>query len=285
MAGYIKSPLNYTGGKYKILPQLFRHFPENINTFVEPFSGGYNVGVNVTANNIVANDNMPQLIDMFNYFKETGTRDTFIEIKGIIDKYNLSKLNKDGYYKLREDYNNERLSSQLFTLVCHSFNNQIRFNSKGEFNMPFGFRNFNPSIKHNLKQFVNKIQSQNVNFISKDFRDLDYNSLTKDDYVYCDPPYLLGLATYNENNGWTEKDDKDLLDILLKLDHKGVKFGLSNVLKLKGETNSILEEWALKNEFNIILINSDYDNSSYNRKNSGDTVEVLITNHSVQDNE
>ena len=71
MADFIKSPLNYTGRKYKLLPQIFRFLPNNINTFVEPFVGGYNVGVNITANNLIANDTMPQLIELLNYFNET----------------------------------------------------------------------------------------------------------------------------------------------------------------------------------------------------------------------
>ena len=36
---YVKSPLNYTGGKYKILPQIMSKFPSNIGTFVDFFGG------------------------------------------------------------------------------------------------------------------------------------------------------------------------------------------------------------------------------------------------------
>jgi hypothetical protein len=37
---YIKSPLNYTGGKYKLLPQLLEVFPKQVDTFVDLFAGG-----------------------------------------------------------------------------------------------------------------------------------------------------------------------------------------------------------------------------------------------------
>ena len=37
---YIQSPLNYTGGKYKLLNQLVPLFPKNINTFIDLFGGG-----------------------------------------------------------------------------------------------------------------------------------------------------------------------------------------------------------------------------------------------------
>ena len=50
---YIKSPLNYIGGKYKLLPQLMRYFPTDINTFVDLFSGGFNVGINVKSNRTI----------------------------------------------------------------------------------------------------------------------------------------------------------------------------------------------------------------------------------------
>ena len=33
----IKSPMNYVGGKYKLLPQILPLFPENIDTFVDMF--------------------------------------------------------------------------------------------------------------------------------------------------------------------------------------------------------------------------------------------------------
>lgn len=38
---YIKSPLNYTGGKYKILTLIFEIFPNKIGTFVDLFAGGF----------------------------------------------------------------------------------------------------------------------------------------------------------------------------------------------------------------------------------------------------
>ena len=52
----IKSPLNYTGGKYKLLPQILPYFPSNINTFVDMFCGGLNVSANVKCKKIIAND-------------------------------------------------------------------------------------------------------------------------------------------------------------------------------------------------------------------------------------
>ena len=61
----IESPLNYTGGKYKLLPQILPYFPKNIDRFVDIFCGGCNVGCNVKANSIVFNDNNIMIIYFF----------------------------------------------------------------------------------------------------------------------------------------------------------------------------------------------------------------------------
>lgn len=53
---YIKSPLNYVGGKYKLLPQILPLFPKNIDTFIDLFGGGFNVGINVPAKEVIYNE-------------------------------------------------------------------------------------------------------------------------------------------------------------------------------------------------------------------------------------
>ena len=54
-------------------------------------------------------------------------------------------------------------------------------------------------------------------------------------FVYADPPYLITCATYNEQGGWTEKDEYDLLAFLDNLSKNRIKFALSNVLSSKGK--------------------------------------------------
>lgn len=105
-------------------------------------------------------------------------------------------------------------------------------------------------------------------------------SLTKDDFVYLDPPYLLGLASYNEMGGWTEKDEKDLYSLLTRLDKKGIRFALSNVLEHKGEINKIMKEWARKYQYKVHKLNYHYKNSNYHSTaKNNKTTEVLITNY------
>ena len=61
----IQSPLNYTGGKYKLLPQILPLFPQGVNCFVDLFCGGCNVGINVEAKKIIYNDIDEHLLYLF----------------------------------------------------------------------------------------------------------------------------------------------------------------------------------------------------------------------------
>ena len=277
---YVKSPLNYTGGKYKLLPQLLELFPKQVNTFVDLFAGGGNVSVNVKAEKVVFNDLMWQVPEMLQEFKKIGVEESLRKIDGYISSYDLSKENKEGYLALRELYNKGKSDPlMLYTLICYSFNNQIRFNNKGAYNMPFGKdrSSFNPTLREKFITFVQRLQSMEIQFSSKDFRELDLDTLGENDFVYCDPPYLITVASYNENGGWGEQAERDLLAKLDTLDKAGVKFGLSNVFESKGKENIILKEWA--KGYKVHYLDHTYSNCSYHKKDKqSKDIEVFITN-------
>ncbi len=278
----IKSPLNYVGGKFKLLPQILPLFPKEINIFLDLFCGGGNVAINVKANKIFANDIQKEVIQFLNACIQYDSNFMFQKINNLINKYKLTKTNQEGYLQIRKDYNNGNKTWDMFyTLVCYSFNNQIRFNSKGDFNMPFGKNrsSFNPTLQQKFISFVDALKNTNIMFINKDYRELKINKLAKNDFVYCDPPYLITCASYNERGGWREKDEKDLLNLLDRLHSNKIKFALSNVLESKGNSNDILKEWSQK--YNIHKLNIKYGNANYQRKEKDDstTKEVLITNY------
>lgn len=280
---YIKSPLNYTGGKYKILGKIIPKFPSKINTFVDLFSGGFNVGINVNANRIICNDNISYLIELYEYIKEIKTEELLLKIRQTMNKYELDKTNKEGYLKLRNEYNLSKKPVFLFVLICFSFNHQIRFNNSHQFNAPFGKdrSEYNMRIEENLKTFSEALKKKEIVFSSLDFLNVDL-SLEKEDFVYCDPPYLISNASYNDGNrgfkNWTEKEERELLKLLDTLNAKGIKFALSNVLYHKGQENKILAEWSQK--YKIHYIDSNYSNCNYQLKNKENkSIEVLVTNY------
>ena len=124
--------------------------------------------------------------------------------------------------------------------------------------MPVGKRDFNGCARNNLKRFSSKIKKKEISFYSSDFEKLE-NKLNTNCFVYCDPPYFLGTASYNENDGWTEKDESRLLDFLVRLDKKSIKFALSNLIEHHGKKHNMLINWIAENHFNTIYIKSKYN--------------------------
>lgn len=281
---FIKSPLNYTGGKYKLLPNIYELAPKNIDTFYDIFGGGFNVGINFEANKIVYNDMNKYLSEMFKYFKDTGFKELKKQIKDTIKKYELSQENQEGYNLIRKDYNNNPTPLYLFILTCFSFNHQIRFNSKHEFNTPFGKErsSYNDSIEHNLEKFCENLNNKEIELFSLDFNDFFKFDYKENDFVYCDPPYLITTGSYNDGKrgfkDWSIKEEKELLEYLDHLNSKGIKFMLSNVFYHKGLQNDLLIEWSKK--YNVHYVDKNYKNSSYHGKNTDKkTVEVIIINY------
>lgn len=287
---YIKSPLNYSGGKYRLLKQIIPLFPENINTFVDLFGGGFNVGINANAKTIVYNDKLKQVVDLLKNFNTYDFEYIHNRIIKTIERYGLSRsdingyetygcnsndglssYNKEKYTKLRKDYNENPDWLKFYTLLAFSFSNQIRFNSKCEFNMPCGKRDYNESLQKKLKAFVDSMHSKTIIFWNKDFRDCNF---FEDDFIYADPPYFNSVATYNESNGWSKKDETDLLNFLDNVDRHAGRFALSNNLKYD---NPLLEDWIEK--YNIHYLNGDYSNCNYQKKDKSKDMEVLITNY------
>lgn len=281
---YIRSPMNYTGGKYKLLNTIIHAFPEKIDNFVDLFCGGLNVGINVNADTIYANDQINYIIDLYKYFQGIDTHDLIQKIKSRIAEYGMSSDNKDSYIRLRDEYNRTGNILDLFILTCFSYNHQIRFNNKHEFNTSFGMRGYNDQIEQNLIEFCAALRSKKFVFSASDFRDFDFSKLHSSDLVYCDPPYSISTASYNDGkrgfNGWSEKDDLELFELLDSLDRQGILFALSNVTVHKGVKNEKLIDWS--NKYKTLNIYIDYSGASYNLKQRYcKTQEVLITNYTV----
>jgi DNA adenine methylase len=286
-SNYVKSPLNYIGGKYKLLSQILPKFPKDIDTFLDLFAGGCNVGVNVNSSKLILNDNIIYLIEMFRTFYSMEYKTIISHIESRISGYELSKSNDDGYNSFRNFYNKNKNPLDLFVLIAYSFNHQIRYNKNHEFNNPFG-RNrssFNPKMRTNLENFIAKLKSRETLFSTKNFDEIDYTFLGQRDFVYCDPPYLITTGTYNDGKrgftGWGVEQEISLCNILDNLDERGIRFALSNVIEHNGVVNTILSDWLGNNNYGVHYLNKHYSNSNYQLKDktNSKSLEVLITNY------
>ena len=300
----VKSPLNYVGNKKALVPQLlpiFDQVPGTPTRFVDVFAGGMTVGMNSGFDNVWFNDISVDVMELGKLFASTDYGDLIREVESLIERFGLSESDKNGYafygadssgglgqvnkphyLKLREFLDEQPAGTRsrvvaFFTAVVFSFNNQIRFNSTGKFNMPVGKRDFNSRVRANLFSTMSRLGSIRPEFSKLDFREV-LDSVGEGDFVYCDPPYLLGTAPYNEQGGWSLSDEHDLLERLARIDAKGIAFALSNVAQSKGHTHEVLLDWVDHYGFTVRMLEKSYGNSSYQRKKSGPTSEVLVTN-------
>lgn len=276
---YVHSLLNYLGSKYSLLNKIIPSFKQPISTFVDLFAGGLNISLNVEAETIIANDINPYLIEMYELFYKTDKQILLDKINKIVYDYGLNYKNEKGYYELREHFNSNRNIIELFVLIRFAFNYMLRM-SNNNFNSAFGRvkKNWNSKTQKDFMEFIDALQSKNFKFYNKDFTQIDLlNILDKNSLVYCDPPYF---NTNCYNNKWNEEQDKNLFNLLDKLNEKGIRFAYSNLFEYKGKENKLLKEWS-KNYF-INYIDKNYQvfrNIKEGSTKFSNCVEVFITNY------
>ena len=281
----VKSPMNYIGGKYKLLNQILPLFPKDISMFYDVFGGGGSLSLNVNSDFVYYNDIVCYVSNMFEAIKGENEEDCLCKIKTIIEKYQLNKTNREGFEDLRKYYNEGNKSWDIFyTLMCYSFNNQFRFNNKHEYNSSFGKHKscFSIATENKFRNFVKRLNEIDISFGCDDFREIDYSDADENDLVYFDPPYLISCGNYNDGKrgfkGWSKQDDLDLMNLCDNLDKQGTRFAMSNVLEHKGLKNEELINWSKK--YNVYKINHNYNNCNYQENNKlHKTIEVLITNY------
>jgi len=265
------NPFNWVGSKFRYLKDFLEVLPkeENIKVLDCFLGGGDLISKLPTSWCITGIDIIPQLIEMHKAIQE-GT----LNVSGVQEEFikrSMSKENEIAYLKLRDDYNASNNPQDLYLLMTNSFNNQLRFNRSGGFNMPFGKNrsSFNPKMQAKLTNYKNAIAERVVNFKCGSYIEEDLNSY---DLLLVDPPYLNTTATYNEQGGWSKEDD---ISLLQNLDNYKGKFIYFNQLVSKGVENTNLLEWA--NKYHTKVLQDTTKNCNHQRK-GGTTVEVMITN-------
>ena len=291
----VRSPLFYVGDKRKLMSQIMTYFPNHIDRLIEPFVGGGSVFMNVDADGFLLNDLNYIVIQIHSMLSSYCDRkdDFFREVFSLINKYGLTSrflgipqehckssdckdVNREAYNRMKIDFNSggKKDIMLLYLLIIYGFNHMIRFNKKGDFNLPVGNLDFNENVYNALNDYFAQTETKQPQWHSQDFKaflaEIDFR---KDDLVYLDPPYLISSSEYNKM--WNEECERNLIKEMDRLDAMGVRFAVSNAITYRGKKNDIFGEWAKK--YNIHPISSNYisywDNT---RKESG---EVLVTNY------
>ena len=214
----MKPIIKWSGGKSKELPIVHKYNPKEFNTYYEPFIGGGAVWLNLNHSKNVVSDNFAELIEFYNIIKEYK-QEAIDYINKIaleynsIDKDNLTKdeFNEVGnkyYYHYRNNEFTEPLDKALkfYILRQLSFSGMLRFNAKGEFNIPFGWYKNVKVLDYNDELF-NLLDNTDIKL--GDWKS-GLTDVTENDFVFFDPPYTRKFQSYSPYGVFGEKEHIEL---------------------------------------------------------------------------
>ena len=263
----IKYLVRWVGGKNRLIPEIDKRIPKNINaqydTYVEPFVGGGSVMFHILNNynfkKIYVNDKNKELINLYLAIKNFPQK-MLDKIEKLDLKYlslDISKK-KEMYHLIRNYYNRIKLKDEkinlekanlLMFLMRMCFNGVYRVNKKGEFNTSIGSfltRSFRKITKEEI--FAISEQLENVIFFSKDFSELE-DLISDKTFFYLDPPYLPETDKQEHirytPDGFSIDEQKRLKEFIDKINLKGGKFILSNSDTEDGFFYNLYKEYVI----------------------------------------
>ena len=222
--------VKWVGGKTQLLPELTLRIPSNFSKYFEPFAGGGALFFHMQPEQSILIDINEELTNTYRVIKYQ-TEELIADLKRHI-------YEKDYYYQIRnvdrtdeyKSWSDVQRASRLIYLNKSCFNGLYRVNSKGEFNTPMG-RYKNPKIVDETNLRAASIALQKAQIITGSFLEVE-EKITRDDFVYFDPPYAPLNATSNftgySQDGFDLQMQSSLKNLCDRLDAKGVRFMVSN---------------------------------------------------------
>jgi DNA adenine methylase len=220
--------IKWAGGKTRLLPALLPYVPESFRRYHEPFLGGGAMLLAVQGRGRLtawASDLNDELVNAWQV--ATGEPDA---LHGrLLDFANVDS--KDYYYEVRGERFEDPVdrAAHFIYLNRTSWNGLYRVNRWGEFNVPWGAREFSMPTLESLQAFAAELAGVRVRCV--DFREA-MTDVREGDFVYVDPPYLR-VSDTSKFNGYTQKrfvqdDLEELAGKLQELTSRGAQWLLSN---------------------------------------------------------
>lgn len=226
----MKPMIKYRGGKSKEIPHIMQHVPIYNGRYIEPFFGGGAVFFHLEPQRAIINDINAPLMSFYlgvrdnyqNLRREldeietlyTANRAAFDALKALHPDERVEDHNEELYYQIRNMYNNleERQYSDAllyYFINKTAYSGMIRYNSKGEFNVPFGrYKNINTKLI--TEQHSELLQRAEL--FNEDYIDI-FNMSQEGDFMFLDPPYDCTFSDYgNEEyqDGFNEDSHRRL---------------------------------------------------------------------------
>ena len=238
----MKPMIKYRGGKTNEIPRIMGHIPRFTGRYVEPFFGGGALFFYLEPRQAIINDINTKLMKFYRGVRDdysnlrreldeiellyTNNRNEFDALKALHPNERVEDKNEDLYYRLRAMFNETSDKSYSDALLYYyinktAYSGMIRYNSKGEFNVPFGrYAHLNTkSVTLSHSKLL-----QRAEILNADYSDV-FNMCKDDDFVFLDPPYDCIFSDYgNEEykDGFTEADHKRLANDFANLPCKAL---------------------------------------------------------------
>ncbi len=278
----ITPPIKSQGIKTKLVPWIIQILPKNEGKWIEPFLGTGVVAFNMGFKKAILNDTNPHIIKLYKEIQRgiitPQIVKTYLEKEGSILK-NAGDNGYDHFRLIKNRFNKNFNSLDFIFLSRAGFNGMMRFNKKGEWNIPF-CKKPERFAKAYITKIVNQVANVSYtikpdwNFINKDISEV-IPPAKKDDIIYCDPPYYGRYVDYY--NGWTEADEELLFH---QLQETKAKFILSTWHHNDYRENEMISKYW--KHFNIITRDHFY-HSGGKIENRRSIVEALVCNYELDE--
>lgn len=288
MASIVVPPIKSQGIKTKLVPwinELILRSGTRLDArWVEPFFGTGVVGLNspMCGAHIVGDTN-PHII---NFYQGVLAGDiTQYTMRAYLERESklLAEADEEGYAHFREvrnRFNAEHSPYDFIFLSRAGFNGMMRFNRRGEWNIPFCKKpeRFAPAY---VTKICNQIQqvSRIVRNGQWEFNNVSFIETIEraeaEDIIYCDPPYFGRYVDYY--NGWTERDEQELFEALRRTK---AKFILSTWHHNDYRLNEMVSRYW--NSFNVTTREHFYHGGGH-LENRHSMVEALVFNFELQE--
>jgi DNA adenine methylase len=210
----IVPPIKCQGIKTKLVKFILNNISWNgKGRWIEPFLGSGVVLFNVQPERALVNDINPHIIRLYQMIYDGSLSSEEVRVYLSAEGKKLLSNGEEYYYLVRERFNQTGNPLDFIFLNRSCFNGVMRFNSKGEFNVPFcrkpdRFRQaYVTKIVNQISRIQKIMRGKDWEFRVGDWRECLEN-VTADDFVYLDPPYLGRHTDYYQQ--WSENDAAEL---------------------------------------------------------------------------
>lgn len=180
------------------------------------------------------------------------------------------------YTALRDLYNSKdqplfKRIAVFYFLREYCYSSMFRFNSRGDFNVPYGGMGYNEKFldskleymfSNQIRTYLEKTSISNIDF-EQFFEKFDFN---ENDFIFLDPPYDSEFSSYDNNN--FSKDDQ----IRLR----------NNLINLKSKWMLIIKKTDFIHNLYKQFYIYEYDKTytvSFKNRNRKEAKHLLITNY------